>query len=349
MTCQSILQIGFGAFGATHLQAWQTLGMADRLIVADPNEPARAAAAALAPQSRQVADFRSALDECFAVDVLTPTDTHAAIACAALDAGKPVFVEKPMIGSTAEAERLLRHAQAANRPVVGGYYFRFHPKSLELRRQIQAGALGRLRLLSGRFAGFKRTRSDSGVVQNDAVHFLDLFCWLVGALPERVFALTRDHFDRGLDDLALISLEWTNGPVAQIEAGYVQPGKWPDAVVPGAVTSKEIAVSGALGAVEIDYAAETYVQHKVAHENHSGTWTPRFDGPAISHKVAAADAVQVVTAELKDYLRRIETPAPSSGFAGDGLDGGYSMALLLEAVEKSAREKRVVAMQEGTR
>lgn len=345
----AILQIGFGAFGPTHVQAWQALGMEERLIIADPRPEARQTAAALAPRSRQVADYRQTLGDCLAVDILTPTDTHAELACAALAAGKPAFIEKPIVATAAQARSVLRHARLSQRVVMGGHYFRFHPKSLELQRQIGAGALGTLRLLNGRFAGFKRTRTDSGALHNDAVHFLDLFCWLVDALPDRVFAVTRDHFARGLDDMTILVLEWNDGPVAQIEAGYVQPGKWPDAVVPGAITSKEIAVSGSRGAVEIDYAAETYIEHRVAHENRHGVWTPRFAGPAAPRTVPAADAVAVLTAELGEFLRRIDGGQMPSAYAGDGLDGGGNMALLLEAVEVSAREKRVVEMRETTK
>ncbi|MGE0154351.1 MAG: Gfo/Idh/MocA family protein [Reyranellaceae bacterium] len=340
-----ILQIGFGAFGATHLRAWQALGLAGRVIVADPVPQARQAAASLVPACRQVADYRDALPGCLAVDIVAPTDAHAALACAALAAGKPVFIEKPVVSSAAQARAVLKQACAAGQPVMAGYYFRFHPKSAELQRQIAAGDLGNLRLLSGRFMGFKRSRADAGVLHNDAVHFLDLFCWLVGSLPERIFAVARDHFGRGLDDLALIVLEWRDGPVAQVEAGYVQPGKWPDAVVPGAITSKEIAVSGSRGAIEIDYAAESYVQHRVTHENRDGAWTPRFAGPAAHRNVAAADAVSVLTAELSAFLRRMETKQQPAGFAADGLDGGLNMALLLEAIETSSRDKRVVSLQ----
>ncbi len=341
-----ILQIGFGAFGPTHLRAWQALGMEERLVVADPAPQARQAAARLAPRARQVEDYRSALPNCRAVDLLTPTDTHHAIACDAVAAGKPVFIEKPVVATLAQARDL---AARAGGPVMAGYYFRFHPKSLELRRQIAAGELGKLRLLSGRFAGFKRTRRDSGVVHNDAVHFLDLFCWLVGRLPERVFAVTRDHFARAMDDMAVIVMEWDDGPVAQVEAGYVQPGRWPDAVVPGAITSKEITVSGTLGAVEIDYAVETYVVHQVTHVQEAGIWTPRFAADAAPRNVPAADAVGVLTAELAAFLRRVEGAEWPAGFAADGLDGGLNMARLLEAIETAARERRVVVLREMER
>ena len=342
-----ILQIGYGAFGRTHARAWQALGRAAELIVADPDLAAHARLAADLPQARAVADYSEALGQCCAVDILTPTDTHCRIALEALKAGRPVFVEKPVVISLAEARALRDAACQARQPVMGGNYFRFHPKSIELRATIQAGDLGELRLLTGRFAGYKRARSDSGVLQNDAVHFTDLFCWLVGRLPDAVHALTRDHFGRGMADTALLALEWRNGPLAQIECGYVQPGRWPDAVVPGALTSKEIAASGSKGAVEIDFAAETYVCHKVIHEQIEGIWTPRFVAPAASRNVPAADAEAVLTAELFDFLRRIVGDAsPTTVYEGDGLDGALNMARLIEALEISARERRVVELHE---
>ena len=342
-----ILQIGYGAFGRTHARAWQALGRAENLVVADPDLAAHARLAADLPEARAVADYSKALGQCCAVDILTPTDTHCRIALEALKAGRPVFVEKPVVVSCGEARALRDAARQAGQPVMGGNYFRFHPKTIELRERIQAGDLGELRLLTGRFAGYKRARSDSGVLHNDAVHFLDLFCWLVGRLPDTVHALTRDQFDRGMPDTALLALEWQNGPLAQIECGYIQPGRWPDAVVPGALTSKEIAVSGSTGAVEIDFAAETYVCHKVEHERAAGLWTPRFVAPAASRNVPAADAEAVLTAELFDFLRRIVgDAAPTSDYEADGLDGALNMARLIEALEASTREKRVVRLCE---
>ena len=84
---KSILQIGCGGFGATHLHAWRRLGLGANLIVADPDPRARAEAARQAPECRQVADYRTVLKDCAAVDLLTPTDTHHAIARQAVDAG----------------------------------------------------------------------------------------------------------------------------------------------------------------------------------------------------------------------------------------------------------------------
>ncbi len=337
-----ILQVGHGAFGPVHLQAWSTLLPPAAITVADPRAEARAAAARLLPGIATIADWRDGLAAADAVTVLTPTDTHHAIAAAAIDAGRHVFVEKPMTSDAAEARDLARRAAASGVTVQGGLYFRFHPKAQAARRRIAGGAVGTLRFLQGKFAGFKRARGDSGALLNDAVHFIDLFDWLAGEQPATVHAVTRDHFGRGFEDLALVTLTYPSGVVAHVETGYVQPGRWPDSVVPGAVTSKEIQVSGSEGAIEIDFAAETMVHQPVRHELSEGLWRPLF-GNKVAVDVPAADPVAVVRAELAHFLDCIATGAPPAA----GLqECGVELALVLDAARRSAAEGVVMRIHE---
>jgi len=335
-----ILQIGYGAFGETHLRAWQALGLADRLTIADPRAEARAAAKAIAPQIKAVADYRDAIDVCDAVTIATPSNTHHAIATQVLGAGKPVLIEKPIVTSLAQAQDLAARAKKAGVVVRGGYYFRYHLKTAALRQLLRDGALGELRFLSGKFAGIKRTRADSGALLNDAVHFLDLFVWLAGQAPVSLYAVTRDHFGRGAEDFALLTLQFADGTVAQIETGTIQPGRWPDAVVPGAITSKEIAVSGSKGTVEIDYAGETMNHRAVRHERKGEIWEPVF---ADTKPLAAnaATPVEVVAAEFAAFLAAID----SADKTGDALDGGVTIARLLEAAAQSAAGNVVVKLE----
>jgi len=337
---RSILQVGFGGFGPVHLQAWFRLRCAGRLWLADPDPSARERAQAFnLPPERVVADFQEVLDEVEVVDVVASTLDQAGICETALDAGKDVFVEKPLTLESEAARRLAAKVEQTGRILQVGYYFRHHPLSRAARDRLARGDLGRLRYLSGTFSGFKRARHDIGVSASDAVHFLDLFNWLLAAFPERVYAARRDHFGRGLDDLAVILLDYPGGVLARLEAGLIQPGRQVDTVMPNALTTKEVQICGANGAIEIDYQAERLTWHPVRHELRDGLWRPVF-GDALGPRVAPAGPVDVVASQLRTFLHHVETRTePEANVHACGV----GIARVLEAIERSANEGRPVA------
>src|SRR5262249_38273286 len=149
---------------------------------------------------RAVADFRQALPHVDAVDVVTPADSHLALAGACLRAGKDCFVEKPLAPSVGEGRALAEIQRDTGRVLQGGHIFRFHPVTEALRQQLAGGAVGALRYCTGRFAGFKRPRTDVGVTMTDAIHYFDLFAHLLGQSPTAVTATLRDYLGRGMDD-----------------------------------------------------------------------------------------------------------------------------------------------------
>jgi predicted dehydrogenase len=336
-----ILQIGFGNFGPTHLQAWLGLGLGDGIFLADPDPAARERAWALGlPQERIAADHRHFLDRVDAVDIVAPLPLHVPLTLEALAAGRHVFLEKPACATSAEAEALLQAAASAGRVVQTGFFFRCHPLAVRAKGLIEAGALGTLRHLDGDFVGFKRARADSGVVENDAVHFLDLLGWLAGAAPVRVQALTRDHFGRGWTDLALVLLEWADGAIGRVEASWIQPGELPEPIVAGATSTKRVMVAGSLGALELDFQRNLMHRHVVHHELQDGLWRPCF-GPITLHHGEPADVVTVVRAELAAFLDSIRTGRPPVA----GLqDGALGMTRLIEAIHRSAAEGGAVAI-----
>lgn len=339
-----VLQVGYGAFGETHARAWTALAPA-ALLIADVDADARARAARQFPGVEVVEDYRAALARCDAVDVLTPTDAHVAVAEAAIEMGRPLFIEKPVAPTAAAARRLWSAARRRGVAAQAGLYFRFHPKARDLKRRIAAGELGRPRYVSGRFAGLKRARRDSGALLNDAVHFVDLANWLIGEAPRLVYASCRDHFGRGSEDLAVLQLEYPGGAAALIETGYVQPGRWPDAVVPGAVTSKEIAFVGSDGVAEIDFAAETYRLQRGGHRLVDGLWRPVFSPPE-APDAPAADPVAVLMAEFAHFADCVVLKVPCEA---DLWDCGVVLAAITDAARRSAALRQAVAIDYGER
>jgi predicted dehydrogenase len=344
---QAVLQVGCGSFGPTHLEAWRRLGLRSCLWVADPDPEARArAAAGDIPADRIIADYREVLRAVDVVDVVAATDRHAEICLAALAAGMDVFVEKPLTLVADEARRLAAAVERTGRVLQVGYYFRHHPLTSYARERIARGELGELRYLAGNFSGFKRARKDVGCTANDAVHFLDLFNWLLGAAPLEAFAIQRDHFGRGLEDLSLILLTYPSGALARVETGYIQPGRQPDNVVANALTTKAIEVCGSAGALEIDYQAERLVWHRMRHELHDdGFWRPVF-GDAIVPKLEPRGPVEVLMSELGEFLGHIERRTQPEA---DVQRAGVDIAVLYEAIMRSAQQNRPVRVQAAAR
>jgi predicted dehydrogenase len=336
----TILQVGFGGFGGVHLEAWRRLG-AD-VWIADPDPGARARAARSLPAARVVADYRTALDHVALVDVVTPTEQHVEHCIAAIEARKDVFVEKPLCLDVDAARRLADAVAGSDRILQVGYYFRHHPLARYASERVAQGDLGELRYLGSNFCGFKRARAEIGVTANDAVHFLDLFNWLMGSAPAEVFCVQRDHFGRDREDFSLSLLTWPDGTVGKVEASYVQPGRQPDTVMPNALTSKTAEICGSEGALEIDFQAERLIWHRVRHERDAdGAWHPVF-GDAILPKLEPRGPVGTVASQLTEFLdhaRHRTTPD------ADVQRSGVDIALLLEALAKSARSNRPVTLR----
>lgn len=134
------------------------------------------------------------------VCVCTPHPTHADLACAALEAGKHVVVEKPLGSHPEQINRLLAAAFAHPRQVASGIFqHRFTPLARRLRELITGGDFGPVRRLN---VEFRCTRDDSyyrsapwrgtwdgeggGVSINQAIHTFDLGLWISGLVPREV-------------------------------------------------------------------------------------------------------------------------------------------------------------------
>jgi predicted dehydrogenase len=232
----------------------------------------------------------------------------------------------------AEAEQVYRLARAGGRVLQVGYYYRYHPASRRIKKYLQNGSLGTVRYGSGSFMGFKRARTDVGVTHTDAVHFIDLFNWWLGGPPERVYAVMRDHFGRGLEDWSLLVLHYPNGAIAKIESGYIQPGRWPDKVVANAVTTKDVFICGSSATAEIDFEQDTLHLHRVHHERRNGIWTPRMGGVE-TPEIESTSPIDMLMDELTDFLRSVhQRREPDAG----GYDAGCVMAAVIEAAYRSA-------------
>ncbi len=239
----NVLLVGLGRWGEKHLRVLGELGV--QLWVADVAPERRALAVkAGVGADRAVADYRAALPHVDAVDIVTPADSHLALASECLRAGRDCFIEKPLTLTVDEGRRLVDLVAETGRVLQVGHIFRFHPVTTVLRERLAAGSVGPVRYCTGRFAGFTRPRNDVGVTQTDAIHYFDLFAYLLGREATAVSATLRDHLGRGLDDCSFTTVEYGAVP-AFVEAGYFAPGTHRDCVIVGRDATRDADVGTA--------------------------------------------------------------------------------------------------------
>ena len=248
-----VLLAGLGRWGEKHLRVLTELGV--ELWVAELSEERRALARRAGVSPERVTDsVHAALSHVDAVDLVTPADSHLELAEACLQAGKDCFIEKPLALTLAQGRTLVDAQQRTGRIVQVGHVFRFHPVTDLIRQRLQSGDLGIVRYCTGRFAGFKRPRTDVGVTMTDAIHYFDLFAYLLGQPPTAVTATLHDYLGRGMDDCSFSTVQF-GATTAFIEAGYFAPGTHRECLVVGDRAS----LTGDFGTSEVRIHANRHV------------------------------------------------------------------------------------------
>ncbi len=232
---EKILLLGLGRWGANHLRNLNHLPV--ELYVAEVGDPQLEPARKLGlPAERLTTHYRDFIDKVSGVVIVTPAPTHFPLCREFLEAGKDVFVEKPLTLLNEESTALAEIAKQHQRILQVGHILRFDPATLWLRDAVQRGEFGTVNMMRGHFGGFKRPRNDSGVMFADGIHFVDLFNFILGALPKSVTAIHHDFMGRGVEDVSLLSLEYDTprGKTwATVEAEYFIPGKFREVIVCG--------------------------------------------------------------------------------------------------------------------
>ena len=227
--------VGCGMIGQIHADGLRKLSEDGDIVAvgaADPSETARQAVLRNCPfqyvsddPARVIAD--PGID---AVMIASPTVTHRDLVKAVLDAGKPMFCEKPLAPTFEVVVELADAVAASGLPAQVGFHSRFHPIVNRLRDTIRSGELGRpmgytLRddqywptddVVPGH-SSWRSQRKDAGggALLEHSIHAADLVSWLFG--PARsVAAFGRSVFGYDVEDVAAVTVEHDTGVVGTL-------------------------------------------------------------------------------------------------------------------------------------
>lgn len=138
--------VGAGYIAAFHARALRNLARTRMVAVCDLSSARAESFASAYPDVQAYGSLEAMLDaeRLDAVHLLTPPDSHAALACAALQAGAHVYLEKPMAADVAGCEQVCAAAERSGRSVGVNHNFLFYRVYEQLRAELHSGVLGRV-------------------------------------------------------------------------------------------------------------------------------------------------------------------------------------------------------------
>ncbi len=166
------------------------------------------------------ANYTDLLDASDAVLICTPTQTHFDLAKQALEAGKHVFIEKPMAATASEGEQLVELAKSSHLKFQVGHIERFNP-ALRVLNDLK---LAPLFIESHRLAPFNPRGTQMAVVHENMIHDIDIILSLVKS-PVVNIAANGVAVVTSQPDIANARLTFANGCVANVTASRISLGR----------------------------------------------------------------------------------------------------------------------------
>jgi len=220
-----IAHVGAGYWGKNLVRNLHDLGCLE--LICDSNAETLQTFKKAYPDVRVTEDFDAVLadDAISAVTLATPAVTHFELVRAALQAGKDVFVEKPLALQPAEGEELVELARAHERILMVGHILRYHPAIRRIKELIEDGSVGRVGYCYSNRLNLGKVRKEENILWSFAPHDISVLIYLLNGPPDEVTASGEVILQPGIHDMTLTVLKWKRGVTAHINVSWLHPFK----------------------------------------------------------------------------------------------------------------------------
>jgi len=281
------------------------------------------------------------------VAIYTPDQLHGEHVARAFEAGKDVICTKPLVNSVADARRVLAAARKCGRRLFVGQSTRFFEPFLRQRAAFERGELGSLELVDAHYVhrmDWYYAKSPWAATETDWVflglsHPLDLVRWYCGRIEEvhanaTTSALGRAHRVRSPDVYA-VNLRAEDGRIARAMGHYGCEE------LPAARNAIELVLYGSKGTSLAQYHDMRYV-----HTSEDGTQVVEDPLHALRHYYFNSEVHGMHYGEFANYADRFARALLSGEPCSPELEEGLETFCVMEAVRRSALERRPVAVRE---
>ncbi len=283
------------------------------------------------PALKTTTDFNDIINDATidAVAICTPVFTHYELAKKALQAGKHVFLEKPMTSTSAQAEELVELAAKKNLVLMLDHTFIYTGAVQMIKKFVDAGDLGDIYYFDSVRINLGLFQHDVNVIWDLAPHDISIMDHLLQLKPESVVATGADHVGKGLEDVAYMTVYYPNNVIGHIHANWLSPVKIRQTLIAGTkkmivwddnIPNEKIKVydTGITVNRTKDEIYDTLIQYRTG-----DMWAP---------KVPITEALSLEVNHFADCIKNNKTPIT------DGV-AGLNVVRILEASEKSIKAR----------
>lgn len=227
----SVAVIGCGHWGKNLVRNFSELGALK--AISDPNPATQKTMHETYNVPAREVDDILADNTIDAVVIAVPAELHHDVALKALQAGKHVFVEKPITLTMEHAQELCTAAQQHSKTLMVGHLLQYHPAFLKLKELVREGALGGIRYIYSRRLSIGKLRVHENVLWSFAPHDISMILALAGQAPDQVVGFSGNFLQPEIGDFASVQMAFPNGAKAHVEVSWLNPFKEQRLVVVG--------------------------------------------------------------------------------------------------------------------
>jgi predicted dehydrogenase len=241
--------VGLGYWGPNVLRCFAQLAGCKVSVCCDLDEPQLAVVHRAYPGIDLTEKYAEPLarPDVDAVVITTPAATHYAMARAALEAGKHVFVEKPLATNVHEGEELVKLAERLGRILFVGHLLVYHPAVTWLREYLGRGELGDVLYMYASRVNLGQVRVEENALWSLGPHDISMILHLLGQDPIEVQATGQSYVREGVEDVVFVTLRFPGRILAHVHVSWLDPHKVRKLTVVG---SKKMAVFDDMEAAE---------------------------------------------------------------------------------------------------
>jgi predicted dehydrogenase len=222
-----IAVVGTGDWGANLVRNFANLPGAQLLALCDTDADRLKKTVARYPGVKGVADVRdiAADGRIQGVVVAASAVHHYPLAKTLLEAGKDVYVEKPLTLQVDHAETLVRLAREKNRILMVGHLLLYHPAVRYMKDFAASGEMGDILYIYSQRVNLGKVRRDENALWSFAPHDLSVILHLIDADPVDVVARGSAFLQSGVEDVVFVDLRFPDGRLAHVHVSWLDPHK----------------------------------------------------------------------------------------------------------------------------